>query len=88
MDPFDWTKDKAIYQRWQIQSEKARHTRDAMKGDSEKEIQKRLKFHISTTGLMEKGWAKLNPGKTKRSSSARWNMIDWMTKKASTLQKR
>ena len=26
MAPFDWTKDKAIYQRWQLWSEKARHT--------------------------------------------------------------
>ena len=26
MDPFDWTKDKAIYQRWQLWSEKARLT--------------------------------------------------------------
>ena len=33
MDPFDWTKDKAIYQRWQMWSEKARH---ALEGDSEK----------------------------------------------------
>ena len=24
MDPFDWTKDKAIYQRWQLWSEKVR----------------------------------------------------------------
>ena len=36
MDPFDWTKDKAIYQRWQMWSEKARHVLDAMEGDSEK----------------------------------------------------
>ena len=36
MDPFDWTKDKAIYQRWQLWSEKARHTLEAMEGDSEK----------------------------------------------------
>ena len=36
MDPFDWTKDKAIYQRWQLWSEKARHTLDAIEGDSEK----------------------------------------------------
>ena len=36
MDPFDWTKDKAIYQRWQMWSEKTRHTLDAMEGDSEK----------------------------------------------------
>ena len=36
MDPFNWTKDKAIYQRWQMWSEKARHTFDAVEGDSEK----------------------------------------------------
>ena len=36
MDPFDWTKDKAIYQRWQLWSEKTRHTLEAMEGDSEK----------------------------------------------------
>ena len=36
MDPFDWTKDKATYQRWQMWSEKARHALDAMEGDSEK----------------------------------------------------
>ena len=35
IDPFDWTKDKAIYQRWQMWSEKARHTLDAVEGDSE-----------------------------------------------------
>ena len=35
MDPFDWTKDKAIYQRWQMWSEKARHTLEAIEGDSE-----------------------------------------------------
>ena len=31
MDPFNWTKDKSIYQRWQLWSEKA-----PMEGDSEK----------------------------------------------------
>ena len=36
MDPFDWTKDKSIYQRWQLWSEKARLALDAMQGDSEK----------------------------------------------------
>ena len=36
MDSFDWTKDKAIYQRWQMWSEKARYTLNAMEGDSEK----------------------------------------------------
>ena len=36
MDPFDWMKDKSIYQRWQLWSEKARLALDAMEGDSEK----------------------------------------------------
>ena len=36
MDPFNWTKDKPIYRRWQLWSEKARLTLDAMEGDSEK----------------------------------------------------
>ena len=35
MDPFDWTKNKTIYQRWQMWSEKAIHTLEAMEGDSE-----------------------------------------------------
>ena len=34
MDPFDWTKDKAIYHRWQLWSEKARLALGAMEGDS------------------------------------------------------
>ena len=36
MDPFNWTKDKSIYQRWNLSSEKARLDLDAMEGDSEK----------------------------------------------------
>ena len=36
IDPFNWTKDKSIFQRWQLWSEKARLTLDAMEGDSEK----------------------------------------------------
>ena len=36
VDPFDWTKDKAIYLTWQLRSEKARLALDAMEGDSEK----------------------------------------------------
>ena len=36
MDPFDWTKDSSICQRWQLWSEKARLTLDAMEGDSER----------------------------------------------------
>ena len=36
MDPFDWTMDKNIYQRWQLWSHKAKLTLEAMEGDSEK----------------------------------------------------
>ena len=36
MDPFNWTKDKSIYQRWQLWSQKIRLALDAMEGDSEK----------------------------------------------------
>ena len=36
MSPFDWTKGKTIYQRWQLWSEKARHALDCMVGDSVK----------------------------------------------------
>ena len=36
MPPFDWTKGKAIYQRWQLRSEKTRHVLDCMEGDSVK----------------------------------------------------
>ena len=43
MDPFDWSKDKAIYHRWQLWSEKARQTLDALESDSEKS--KILYFH-------------------------------------------
>ena len=35
MDPFDWTMDKNIYQRWQLWSHKARLALDAMEGDTE-----------------------------------------------------
>ena len=37
MDPFDWTMDKNIYQRWQLWSHKARLALDTMEGDSEKD---------------------------------------------------
>ena len=51
IDPFNWTRDKSIYQRWQLWSEKATLTLDAMEGDSEKT--KISYFHHST--LSEKG---------------------------------
>ena len=46
--PFDWTKDKAIYQRWQLWSEKVRLTLDAMEGDSERT--KISYFHLWING--------------------------------------
>ena len=61
MDPFDWTKDKAIYQRWQIWSEKARHALDAMEGDSEKT--KILYFHHWIDG---KGMGKIESWKNRK----------------------
>ena len=36
MDPFDWTHDKNIYQRWQLWSHKAKLALNAMEGDSDK----------------------------------------------------
>ena len=61
MDPFDWTKDKVIYQRWQMWSEKARHTLDAMEGDSEKT--KISYFHHWING---KGMGKIESSKNKK----------------------
>ena len=36
MDPFNWTLDKNVYQRWQLWSHKARLALEAMEGDTEK----------------------------------------------------
>ena len=49
MDPFYWSKDKVIFQRWQLWSEKARDALDAMKV-----TQKSLRFHTFTIALMER----------------------------------
>ena len=51
MDPFDRTKDKAIYQRWQMWSEKARHTLEAMEGDSEKTKISHFHHWIGSEGM-------------------------------------
>ena len=66
IDPFDWTKDKAIYQRWQLWSEKARLTLDAMEGDSEKSKISYFHHWVNGEGI----------GKTTKSSSANLSMID------------
>ena len=51
MDPFDWTKDKSIYQRWQLWSEKARLALDAKEGDSEKTKISYFKHWINGEGM-------------------------------------
>ena len=61
MDPFDWTKDKAIYQRWQMWSEKARHTLDAMEGDLEK-----TKISYFHHWIDDKGMGKIESWKNKK----------------------
>ena len=61
MDPFDWIKDKAIYQRWQMWSEKARHTLDAMEGGSEK-----TKISYFHQWIDSKGMAKIESWKNKK----------------------
>ena len=61
IDPFDWTQNKTIYQRWQMWSEKSRHTLDAMEGDSEKT--KISYFHHWIDG---KGMGKIESWKNKK----------------------
>ena len=57
MDPFDWTHDKNIYQRWQLWSMKARLALDAMEGDNEKTKISYLHHWLGGKGIDKiKGW--------------------------------
>ena len=57
MDPFDWTLDKNIYQRWQLWSHKARLALDAMEGDNEKTKISYLHHWFDGKGISKiKGW--------------------------------
>ena len=57
MDPFDWTADKNIYQRWQLWSQKARLALDAMEGDNEKTKISYLHHWLDGKGISKiKGW--------------------------------
>ena len=57
MDPFDWTRDKSIYQRWQLWSHKARLTLDAMEGDSENTKISYFHHWINGEGISQiEGW--------------------------------
>ena len=70
MDPFDWTMDKNIYQRWQLWSHKARLALDAMEGDNEKTKISYLHHWLNGSGIPKiKGW------KNTKSSSVRKTMM-------------
>ena len=57
MDPFDWTMDKNIYQRWQLWSHKARLALDAMEGDTEHTKIPYLHHWLNGSGISKiKGW--------------------------------
>ena len=57
MDPFDWTMDKNVYQRWQLWSHKARLALDAMEGDTEKTKISYLHHWLNGEGTSKiKGW--------------------------------
>ena len=71
MDPFDWTKEKSIYQRWQLWPEKAGLALDAMEGDSEKT--KICYFHHWING---EGMGHTESWKTARPSSASQHMMN------------
>ena len=70
MDLFDWTRDKSIYQRWQLWSHKARLALDAMERDSEKT--KISYFHHWING---EGIAQIEGWKNTKSSSASQTMM-------------
>ena len=57
MDPFDWTMNKNVYQRWQLWSHKARLTLDAMEGDTEKTKISYLHHWLNGEGIAKiEGW--------------------------------
>ena len=53
MTLFDWTRDKAIYQRWQLWSEKARHALGAVEGESEKTKISYFHHWVDTEGMAQ-----------------------------------
>ena len=70
MDPFDWTSDKNIYQRWQLWSHKARLALDAME-----ETMRRPRSHTYIIGWMAKVSPRSRGGGTARPSSPRQSMM-------------
>ena len=70
MDPFDWTMDKNIYQRWQLWSHKARLALDAMEGDM-----RRQRSPTCTIGLMVMVSQRSRDGRIAKSYSVRKTMM-------------
>ena len=57
MDPFNWTMDKNVYQRWQLWSHKARLALEAMEGDTEKTKISYLHHWLNGEGISKiEGW--------------------------------
>ena len=57
MDPFDWTVNKNVYQRWQLWSHKAKLTLEAMEGDTEKTKISYLHHWLNGEGISKiEGW--------------------------------
>ena len=57
MDPFDWTLDKNVYQKWQLWLHKARLTLEAMEGDTEKTKISYLHHWLNGEGISKiEGW--------------------------------
>ena len=70
MDPFDWTLDKNVYQRWLLWSHKAKLALEAMEGDTEKTKISYLHHWLNGEGISKiEGW------KTARLSSVKQNMM-------------
>ena len=57
MDPFDWTLDKNVYQRWLLWSHKAKFALEAMEGDTEKTKISYLHHWLNGEGISKiEGW--------------------------------
>ena len=57
MDPFEWTMDKNVYQRWQLWSHKARLALEAIEGDTEKTKISYLHHWLNGEGISKiEGW--------------------------------
>ena len=57
INPFDWTRDKTVYQRWLLWSHKAKLALEAMEGDTEKTNISYLYHWLNGEGISKiEGW--------------------------------